>query len=724
MVRPTQSNRLELMQIHQHAIALLLITFGLIVADGSAVASMSPAFKSDAVEARLVTVQNGIPEDAETLSAALHLKLEPGWKTYWRSPGEVGIAPSIDWSGSLNVSDVNFFWPAPTRFRAFGIENFGYEKEVAFPLQIVLADPGAPVAMRAKVNLLVCSTICVPKTFELALTLGPDDGIDTEVAELLGIYTSRIPDDGVKSKFTFESAAFSQDKSLLTITARAGEAFRSPDIFPEMGKGASFGAPDIRLGDDGRLLWARLVVLAPPNEDADLTITLVDGERAATMPAQLSQEETPPPYLRAGSSRGFAVTVGIVFAAFLGGLILNAMPCVLPVLSIKLNSVIKAGSQSRQRVRGGFLMSAAGVLVFMWLLAGVLIGAKAAGVSVGWGLQFQNPVFLAVMIAILTVFAANLVGLFEITIPAGIQKMLARGGDSDGYAGDFATGAFAAVLATPCSAPFLGTAVAFALTGSPATVLLIFSALGVGLALPYILIAAMPSLVRAIPKPGPWMMAIKAVLGLALAGTVVWLIWVLVGVASTPIAAIVVGVVSLAVAMLSMGQRVLPHAVRSTGLVAVAAAIIAVPLSFSPVGKASNGGETREVNADQLVSWRPFERASVGRLVSEGKTVFVDVTADWCITCKANKALVLERESVAEVLNEPDVIAMVADWTRPDEKIARYLQSHDRFGIPFNIVYGPNAPEGIVLGEILTVSDVLNALDRARAAPSRTVEKP
>ncbi len=724
MVDSTQSNHLEQMKIFQHAIAFLLITIGLIVAGGSAVASSSPSFTSGAVEARLVTAQNGVPEDAKTLSAALHLRLEPGWKTYWRSPGEVGIAPSIDWSESLNVSDVNFFWPAPTRFRAFGIENFGYEKEVAFPLQIVLADPGAPVALRAKVNLLVCSTVCVPETFQLALTLGPGDGIDAESAELLGIYSNRVPDDGINSEFTFESAAFSRDKSFLTVIARAGEALQSPDIFPEMGKEASFGAPDIRLGEDGRLVWARFPVLASPKGDAELTITLVDGGRAATIPAQLSQEEPPPPYLRTGLPRGFAVTVGIVFAAFFGGLILNAMPCVLPVLSIKLNSVIKAGTQSRQRVRGGFLMSAAGVLVFMWLLAGILIGAKAVGISVGWGLQFQNPVFLAVMITILAVFTANLVGLFEITIPAGIQKTLARGGDGYGYAGDFATGAFAAVLATPCSAPFLGTAVAFALTGGPATILLIFSALGVGLALPYIVIAAIPSLVHAIPKPGPWMVALKAMLGLALAGTVVWLIWVLAGVASTTIAAIIVGVVSLAVALLSAGQGVLPNSARSIGLVAVAAAIIAVPLLFTPEGKASNGGEIRRGSADQFVSWRPFERASIGRLVSEGRTVFVDVTADWCITCKANKALVLERGPVADVLNEPDVVAMVADWTRPDEKIARYLRSYERFGIPFNIVYGPNAPEGIVLSEILTVSDVLNAVDRSRATPLQTVTKP
>lgn len=705
------------MRNYHLAIALLVTIVAFAVLPVSAEGSTSNLFSSGAVEARLVVVQEGVPEDAETLSAALHVKLKPGWKTYWRSPGEVGSPPSIDWTGSLNVSDVAFFWPAPTRFRAFGIENFGYEKEVAFPLRIVLAEPGAPVALRARVSLLVCSTVCVPESFDLALTLGPGDKIDAEAADLLAAFTRRIPDNGQQSRMVFETAAFSKDKTTLTVTARAAEPFQTPDIFPEMGTEASFGAPDIRLGDSGRLIWAQFPVLSLPEEGTPLTVTLVDGERAATIPAKLSELPATAPYLISASPRGIAAIAGIVLAAFFGGLILNVMPCVLPVLSIKLNSVIKAGKQSQQRVRSGFLASAAGVLTFMWVLAGILIAAKTAGLSIGWGVQFQSPVFLALMIAILMIFTANLLGLFEITIPSEIQQKLVRGGDGGGYTGDFATGAFAAILATPCSAPFLGTAVAFALAGSPAMIMLIFTALGVGLALPYFLIAAVPSLVRVFPRPGSWMLAVKLVLGLILGGTVIWLIWVLVGVASALVASITVVADLLAIVLLSTGRRILPRAVRITLFAVIIAATVIVPLALTPQGSASGDVRSQDIAENAAIPWRRFERAAIGRLVSEGKTVFVDVTAAWCITCKANKALVLERGSVAAALNDPEVVAMVADWTRPDEDIARYLRSYGRYGIPFNIVYGPNAPDGIVLSEILTASDVMEVLSQAKKLP-------
>lgn len=712
------------MRFFHFACALSLMVVALAIAPVSVAASTSQVVSSDAVEARLVVVQDGVPEDAETLSAALHLKLAPGWKTYWRSPGEVGIPPSIDWAGSLNVSDVTFYWPAPKRFRAFGIENFGYEKEVAFPLRILLAEPGAPVALRARVSLLVCSTVCVPETFDLALTLGPGDDVDAEAADLLATFTRRIPDNGANTRMALETAAFSQNQSSLTIAARADEPFQNPDIFPEMGRKASFGAPDIQLADGGRLLWAQLPILATPEDAAALTITLVDGERAATLPAKLSSLPAAAPYSKTAPPEGLAVIAGIVLAAFFGGLILNAMPCVLPVLSIKFNSVIRAGTQSQQRVRSGFLASAAGVLAFMWLLSGILIAARAAGLSIGWGVQFQSPVFLALMIAVLMVFAANLLGLFEITIPSEIQHKLLRSSDGGGYAGDFATGAFAAILATPCSAPFLGTAVAFALAGSPAMIMLIFTALGMGLALPYFLVAAVPSLVNALPKPGAWMLFVKLALGLALGSTVIWLIWVLVSVASAMVASIIVGAVLLAIVLLSSGQRLQPRAIRLTVLAAIAAATIIVPLVLAPQGIATGTVRTSAIAADAAIPWRPFERAAIGRLVSEGKTVFVDVTADWCITCKANKALVIERGAVAVALNQPGVVAMVADWTRPNEKIVRYLRSYGRYGIPFNIVYGPNAPDGLQLSEILTASDVLDALDRATDTPARTIGKP
>ena len=396
--------------------------------------------------------------------------------------------------------------------------------------------------------------------------------------------------------------------------------------------------------------------------------------------------------------------------AVLGGLVLNVMPCVLPVLSIKLASAMKAGGRDRARVRAGFVFAAAGVMAFMWTLAAGTLAARAAGLSVGWGLQFQNPVFLTAMIVLLVLFAANLLGAFEINLPWSWQNRLARADGTPGHWGDFATGAFAAVLATPCSAPFLGTAVAFALAGRAIDVWVIFSALGLGLALPYLAIAAAPGSVRLLPRPGRWMLALKAALGTLLAATALWFLWVLAGVAGGLSVTLVCVALAFAVTLIWLRGRA-PRAALPLALTLVALALF-VPLLAPP--------PTRPVAEATSTRWTAFDRASVARRVSEGETVFVDVTADWCLTCKANKALVLDRNPVAEALSSPGVVPMRADWTRPDPAIARYLQGFGRYGIPFNAVFGPAAPNGIVLPELLTTDGVLAALadaSGARTAP-------
>lgn len=691
--------------INRRRMSLILLLLGaLALARPEPVAAaVSETYSSVAINARLVSAEDGVAPGVGLISAGLALELEEGWKTYWRSPGEVGIPPRIDWSGSDNIAKVDFLWPAPKRFRAFGIENFGYQKEVVFPLSITLERPGEPAQLRAAVNLLVCSDVCVPQDFPLSLDLPRGGGIDAASAAQISAYAAKVPDDGSLSGFSIESAVLADDMTALTVTARSEGGFDTPDIFPELGKGTAFGTPDIRLGDGGGLMWARLPILSASEDATDLSVTITDGARSATFLPALGDVAPPPPFALDRIVPGVSELAWIALVAVLGGLILNVMPCVLPVLSIKLSSALKISGQGRARVRGGFLMSALGVLAFMWLLAGVTLAARWAGLSVGWGLQFQNPIFLVVMILILSIFAANFFGLFEITLPASWQTRMARAdGAGAGYTGDFATGAFAAVLATPCSAPFLGTAVAFALAGRPVDIFVIFTALGVGLALPYLLIAAAPGLVGKLPKPGRWMLWLKFVLGGLLALTAAWLFWVLEGVGGLNAMLAVAAGVTLVVLFLSAG-RFVPGKLR-WGAVAVATfASLSTPQLLTP----------GEADAAVLTDWVAFDRTEIARLVSAGEVVFVDVTADWCLTCKANKALVLDREPVASALAAPGVTPMQADWTRPDERISQYLESFGRFGIPFNAAYGPGAPEGIVLPEILSTEAVLSALDKA-----------
>lgn len=669
---------------------------------GPGEAAESESHASPAVQARLISAEDGIAPDARSVSVALDIALGDGWKTYWRSPGEVGIPPQIDWTGSENIADVEMLWPAPKRFRAFGIENFGYDTEVAFPLRVTLERPGTPARLNAAVNLLVCSDICVPEIFDLTLTLDPGTGIDLASAARIAEYAAKVPDDGDGSGISISTAFIAADLTSLTIAARSEAGFQTPDVFPELGPETAFGAPDIRLSEGGSALWARLPVLYAGETLPELRVTITDGPTAATLSPDLSAAPPKPPFSLKTAVPGIGDLAWIALLALIGGLILNAMPCVLPVLSIKFSSAVKAGGQSRQRIRSGFLASALGVLVFMWALAAATLLARWLGLSVGWGLQFQNPSFLAIMVLILALFAANLFGAFEINLPSALQTRMANADGAPGHAGDFATGAFAAVLATPCSAPFLGTAVAFALSGRPLDILVIFTALGIGLASPYILVALRPGLVVRLPRPGPWMVWLKLALGGLLAVTAAWLLSVLVGV-SGPAAAASIALATLGlVLILSIGR--IPSRLRLVAGSALALAIMVGPAFMVPPL-----AETRAI----ATNWTPFNRTEIARLVSGGSVVFVDVTADWCLTCKANKALVLDREPVATALDAPGIVAMQADWTRPDEDISRYLASFDRFGIPFNAVYGPAAPEGIVLPELLTSEAVLDALEAA-----------
>jgi suppressor for copper-sensitivity B len=315
------------------------------------------------------------------------------------------------------------------------------------------------------------------------------------------------------------------------------------------------------------------------------------------------------------------------------------------------------------------------------------------------------------MVVLLTLFASNLLGLFEIRLPARVATWAGDTGQGSGLRGNFAAGAFTTLLATPCSAPFLGTAVGFALARGPTEILLVFAALGVGLAMPYLLVAVVPAAVSVLPGPGRWMVILRRLMSLALVVTAVWLLSIL-AVQTSTTAALVVGGLALAIGLILWARGFVDgraHLASSALASLIALAAFIAPLQITRPAP--------EPSPQAFSDWRPFDRGEIGRLVAEGKTVFVDVTADWCITCKANKALVIDRGQVAERLRNDDVVAMQGDWTLPDEGISAYLASYGRYGLPFDAVYGPGAPLGIVLPELLTEATVIEALDRVRAAP-------
>ncbi len=355
----------------------LIALAALAAGPGAGIAASSDPHVSTPLQARLVTAEDGVAPGTTGLSAGLDMTLAEGWKTYWRSPGEVGLPPEIDWEGSTNVASVEILWPAPTRFRAFGIENFGYKHEVVLPLRVTLERPGEPAALRAAVSMLVCSDVCVPENFALALDLPRGGGIDPVAAERIAAYAGRVP---AETPPDLAVEAASLDDEALTLRLAGGRDFAGADVFPER-DGASFGTPDIRPADGA--VWARFPVLAPGEGPVQVTVTGAD--RPATLAAPLGPAAPAPPYVEDATGAGLGELAWIALVAVLGGLILNVMPCVLPVLSIKLASAMQAGGQDRARVRRGFIVTALGVLAFMWALAAATLAARGLGLTGGLG---------------------------------------------------------------------------------------------------------------------------------------------------------------------------------------------------------------------------------------------------------------------------------------------------------------------------------------------------
>ncbi len=652
------------------------------------------------------------------LRLGLQFRLQPGWKTYWRSPGDAGLPATIDWSGSQNVAVAGIDWPAPARYSLQGFESFGYEDELILPMTAQVTRPGVAVHLAALVDYLVCRQVCLPNEARLSLDLPPvpGDGATRPWRELLDRAEARVP---LRAKpgqaaggiaITALAAGGIGKTGYLDITVTAEPPLVAPDIMVE---GLEMGVPlrpGLVPGPGGTTILHMPVAAVAGLDLAKLLghsaiVTLVDPPRAVSVSLQVT-----PPHVAAMPSPSFGLA--ILVTALLGGFILNFMPCVLPVLSIKVLAVVGLSEASAARWRAGFLATAAGIIASFLGLAVLLAAAKVAGMAIGWGIQFQQPVFLAGLAAVTTGFAANLFGLFEIPLPSALAAALSgrtpRPPGHHSLAGSFVTGVLATVMATPCSAPFLGTAVGFGLAGSIGDIFAVFFCLGLGLASPYLLLAAMPWLSRYLPRPGHWMLTLRRLLGLPLLATSVWLITVVSGeagqVAAISVAALAGGAVLVMIAV--------PRGVASSSVAALL--FLAMPLAAVSLAPAL----TVKTAAHDGI-WQSFDPDRIPVEVAAGHVVFVDATADWCLTCKANELAVLDKAPVYPRLIRSGVVAMRADWTRPDPRITKLLSTYQRYGIPLYVVYGPGLPQGEALPEIITPDAVTRALDRA-AAVNRT----
>ncbi|GMQ48974.1 protein-disulfide reductase DsbD family protein [Vibrio sp. 10N] len=645
-----------------------------------------------------------INPDTRQMEMVLDVELDGDWKTYWRNPGEGGVAPEFDWSDSTNIDNVEWHWPVPAYYEQLGVLTLGYKHEVSFPLIVTITDPSQPILLKANLRLPSCTNICVITDYPIELAIDTSSlALDSDAAYLFGQGMSLTPKES--SQVEIAQSYWDQQAQTLTLKLTADTMWSKPFVLVDGDDVADEFFSQPKLTIEGKTLYATYQVsnwLGEANI-ADKTIQVTVSDELLLTETSTTVSTAPMALPNQGSllwMLGFAV---------LGGLILNVMPCVLPVLGMKLNSIIMGANQSAKQVRLSFLASSAGIITSFVILAALLSALKMAGHMVGWGIQFQSSGFIVVMAVVTLLFSANLLGLFNIQLPSSMNTWLATKGDHS-YSGHFIQGMFATLLATPCSAPFLGTAVAYALGASYIELWLIFIALGIGMSLPWLLFTAFPALVKVFPKPGAWMNKLKLVFGAMMLITSLWLTSLLSTFIGTPATYAIIGIVLLSTFVLMAKSYGKKAVILMSGF-----SVFALGSSLI-IGSVTADSWSKPIVDD--LNWQRLDAKSIPSLVAQGKTVFVDVTADWCITCKANKIGVILQDPVYSQLQQTDVVTMRGDWTTPSDSVTEYLQSYGRFGVPFNIVYGPDHPNGIPLPVILTSDVVTQALNTAGGKPN------
>ncbi len=638
------------------------------------------------VEARLVA-SGAVTTPGEAVEVGVYLKIAPGWHTYWINPGDSGLPIAVEWELPEGWSAGPLQWPIPEIHREPGdMLTYGYEKEVLLTAKLT-PPPGAAAggaAIRAKTSWLVCKESCVPGGEDLELTLPSSGEAD---AALFARLRGSFPESGAPP-FALKWEPKDTETYLKIEGLPESAVVEYYSILPIQKHPEALGPRTLRIpyptppepsGADG-LLVVRETPEAPPRG-----WYIQQGQKAAATAAPL-------PGAAGGMTLGTALWLG-----FLGGFILNLMPCVLPVIALKIFGFLKQVGQAPERVFRLGLAFVAGIFAWFLGMAALVVGARMAGADLNWAFQFQNPIFVLVMTVIVFVFALNLLGVFEIWLP-GTGKLVSLS-EKEGYGGAFLHGAFATLMATPCTAPFLGPALPFAFSQPPPVTFAMFAAIATGMGLPYILLTARPGWMRFLPKPGLWMVRLKQAMGFLLLGTALWLVgisgsldtvggpmraaWLLLGIGA---------------ACWIFGTWVTPGSGWLAKLLAIVA-MVGVIYAGQQLGKP----------LEQWESWSPTRIAELRR---EGKPVFVDFTADWCFNCKVNERFVLHTPPVEKALT--GFVKLKADWTRGDPAITAALRQLGRAGVPVYAVYPAGGGEPEVLPELLTQGIVTEALERAR----------
>ena len=673
------------------------------------------------VHARLIAEHDAVAPGG-TVTIAFEQVIRPGWHTYWLNPGDVGQPTTLDWSLPAGWKGAALQWPYPIRLPVGGFMDFGYEGKVWLLSEVTAppaATPGSTVTLSAKVSWLVCKEVCIPEEATLTLPIAVGTSLATPHAADFAAARARLPTPSPwATRYRMANGLDLYVAARPLITAHPVSA----NFFP-FDNGAVVGTAPQTLGfaSDGIVLRTQpgnafvkkggalkgvLVLKSSDGSTQAIEISALPG------PVPAAQFDTPaagplglPPIDAGGPGAVAALLLAMLFA-FLGGLILNLMPCVLPILAMKAFALSsQAGRDRAEAVRESFAYGAGAILSFVGL-GGLLIALRAGGDAIGWGFQLQEPVIVAGFALLMLGVGLNLSGVFEIAGFGGGDHLTRRRGE----AGSFFTGVLAVAVAAPCTAPFMAAALGYALTQPAIFALAIFLMLGLGFAAPFVLIGISPMLMRALPRPGAWMLRFKQALAFAMYGTAAWLVWVVAqqtganGVAAVLAAAVAIG---FGAWIWGVSRSYSP---RGRGIGALATLIVlVVALSFLALLK-SAPAQSASINVTGIPS-EPYTAARLASLRADKRAVFVNATAAWCITCLVNDEAALSRDRVRQVFAQKHIAYIVADWTRRDPAITALLAVHGRSGVPLYLYYAPGAAQPLVLPQILTENEVLAAIE-------------
>ena len=726
----------------------------LLLVAGLPVWAASNAADADHVHVQITTILAELHKPYSN-RAALYFKLEPGWHIYWKNPGDAGLPPHVRWTLPAGITAGPMRFPAPKRLPLGPLMDFGYEGEVLFPIDIDVTNSAqlGPAVLHAHVDWLVCQERCIPGKAELELhrnvVQATMDGLhtappDSELWKAFKAWPDSLP---AKDKATFqptkeglrlsvetgrhetEATFFPSDQDILDNPVPQKLTPTANGLILDLKKDASLKETPKQLRGVLELSGGRNyeIVALPPGVAAATQGTAGgqgSGEAAsgAKAPSDVNAANTgaeAPAYQVpvasatvnrvpiAAQPLSLALLLRTSGLAFLGGLLLNLMPCVFPVLFLKGLALVNSGNEERGRLRAHGLVYAAGILVSFWALVGLLLGLRAAGATLGWGFQFQSPVFLSLMAGLLFFLGLSLAGQFEI----GLTLTSAGGSlaEKQGYTGSFFTGVLAVVVATPCTAPFMGAAVGYALAQSAAVTFAVFTALALGLAAPYVALTLQPAWTRLLPKPGAWMEVLRQAVAVPIFATVIWLAWVLAqAYGAGVLAALLAGFLLLAIAGWFLGRW---PARRWSTVVAAVIVLAVIGISVAAPGKLAVASETSAASEVAGV-WQPWSEAAVSRSLAAGQPVFVDFTASWCLSCQVNERVALNQPEVVKAFQSKNVVLMKADWTRHDEAITQALAALGRSGVPAYALYTPGQSQPQMLPEVLTPGIVIDAAEK------------